>query len=97
MTQPDPTRSANSVTEGIRQGYRFQEHTLFLYFPGQVLMESLVKGSQTRYDEQEYSPSRVALLDIISVFAAPAPGGATRIFFSQLHDSCLLTTGALPF
>ena len=37
-----------NVTEGIRHGYRFQEHLLFLYFSGQVLEESLVKVSQTK-------------------------------------------------
>ena len=64
------------MTEGIRQGYRFQEHLLFLYFSGQVLKESLVKGRQTRYDKQEYSPSSVALLSLhlyLLTIAAPAP------------------------
>ena len=53
-----------NVTEGIRQGFRFQEHLLFLYFSGQVWDESLVKDSQRRHDEQEYSPLRDSLLSL---------------------------------
>ena len=75
-------RSIVYVTEGIRQEFRFQEQLLFLYFSGQVLEESLVKGSQTRLDKQEYNPSSVALLSLhlyLLTTAAPAPTARSLI------------------
>ena len=46
------------------EGRRFKLYQQLYLLSGQVLDESLVKDSQTRHDEQEYSPFRDSLLSL---------------------------------
>ena len=75
------------------KGQRFKLYQQLYLLSGQVLDESLVKGSQRQQDRQTALIASRFVLLISILTAAPAPGGATCIFLSLLHCSCSATTG----
>ena len=75
------------------EGQRFKLYHQLYLLSGQVLDESLVKGSQRQQDRQTALIASHFVLLISILTAAPAPGGATRIWCKRLHVLWSASTG----